>query len=148
MSSENTAESDKKPNEGQKFVFQKEVSGSVFTIGEQSGIVSTGPNAHISQVRNESSAQVTDILKELRLLLEQARGKGAEGADCESAGKALEEIGDAVAVPDDPKSKEKAEGALKILENTGKALGGFVEIAEKFGRLLVLLQPALIALFR
>jgi len=116
------------------------IDGAQILTGDKS----SGQN----QTKLESSKEsVGLILQELRKLLTELQASGAESTSCDLAVKAVSDIEKSTQKPVDTEGKKDSARALDILKGTAVAIGNMGDIANKFQKLLGLLQPALNTLF-
>jgi hypothetical protein len=92
--------------------------------------------------------EVMGQLIQLRELIEQARGAGANKYVCDAAETNVRQLEEATNEPESDESKEKAGGALAMLKGAAEGFKSYAEIGENFEKVLKLVSPALAMLLK
>ncbi len=137
------------------------MSDGIHIGGDASGPVTTGGitingdgnvignNNQVSiQKLADNPAELKAEIEKLRALIEQARAAGANKYVCDAAAGNVKQLEEAVSEPDAEESKEKAGGALAMLEGAAKGFESYEKIGTAFQGILKIVGPALALLLK
>jgi internalin A len=96
-----------------------------------------------NQQNIQTPEEMRQVLEDLRNLITEARQRGMDADDCDNAEEAVAKLVTVSDAPEAPTAKKEARGALAMLKGVAEGMGSYADIAEKFNKIVQLIEPAL-----